>query len=38
MSNFWAYPYADVLAIITIASISLVCFVSARLFVKNYGK
>lgn len=36
MSEFWGYVGADILAIIIIGSASLVCLISARLFVRNY--
>jgi hypothetical protein len=36
MSEFWGYPYADVLAIVAIAGLSAVCLLCARLYVKNY--
>jgi len=36
MSEFWGYPYADMLAVIVIGAFSAVCLFSARVFVKNY--
>lgn len=36
MSEFWGYPYADVLAVVVIGGFSTVCLVCARIYVKNY--
>jgi len=36
MSEFWGYPYADVLAVVVIGAFSAVCLVCARLFVSRY--
>lgn len=36
MSEFWGYPYADVLAVVVIGGLSAVCLLCARLFVRNY--
>lgn len=37
MSEFWGYAGADLLAILVISGASLICLISARMFVKNYG-
>lgn len=37
MSDFWGYVGADILAILVIGGASLICLISARMFVKNYG-
>lgn len=36
MSEFWGYPYADVLALVIIGALSIGCLVCARLYIKNY--
>jgi hypothetical protein len=36
MSEFWGYPYADVLAVLVIGGFSAACLFCARVFVKNY--
>jgi len=35
MSEFWAYPYADVLAICLIGGLGVLCLVQARCWAKN---
>jgi hypothetical protein len=36
MSEFWGYPYADVLALVIIGTLSIACLVCARFYVQNY--
>jgi hypothetical protein len=36
MSEFWGYPYADVLAVIVIGGFSAACLWCARKFVRDY--
>lgn len=36
MTEFWGYPYADVLAFVIIFALSLTALVCARIFVKTY--
>jgi hypothetical protein len=36
MTEFWGYPYADILAFVFIFAISLAALLCARIFVKTY--
>ena len=36
MSEFWGYPYADILAVLVIGAFSATCLLCARLYAKNY--
>ncbi len=36
MSEFWGYPYADVLAVLVIGACSAACLFCARWYVKHY--
>ncbi|KKN59750.1 hypothetical protein LCGC14_0539050 [marine sediment metagenome] len=36
MSEFWGYPYADVLALVIISALSLGSLICAWIYVKNY--
>lgn len=36
MSEFWGYPYADVLAVIIIGGLSATCLLCAKLFLNGY--
>jgi len=36
MTEFWGYPYADILAFVSIFTLSLIALLCARIFVKTY--
>lgn len=36
MTEFWGYPYADVLAFVLIFALSLAALLCAKIFVKKY--
>ncbi len=35
MSDFWGYPYADILAIVIISALGIICLYQARTWTKD---